>query len=79
MRIKIFLIEILTVAIFVGGVSGFSGCRTVKYSEMSPPGTLPQLLPPLEAEIDVWSLESVFGATITRGSVSDFGFYEGVT
>jgi hypothetical protein len=82
MRVKKLFINILNataIALLIGGVMGFSGCRTVQYSEMSPTGALPRLLPPLETEIDMLSLESVFGATITSGSVSDLGFYEDVT
>ena len=60
-------------------IVGITSCRTVEFSEMSPTGRIPQLLPPLEAKIDVWSLESVLGATVTSGSVSDFGFYESVS
>ncbi len=73
------VILIFAAAIFAGGCFGFTGCRTVTYSELSPTGSIPNLLPPLEAEVDMWSFESAFGATITSGSVSDSGYWEGVT
>ena len=60
-------------------MGGLEGCRTVSYAEMSPTGRIARLLPPLEARIDIPSLEGVFGATIVSGSLSDFGYYESVS
>lgn len=75
MRCKSLLFCVLACAIIA---SCLAGCRTVGLAEMSPTGRLPQLLPHLEARIDVPSLEGLFGGMIIKGSVSDFGYYEGV-
>ncbi len=79
MNYKVLLFNFLVAVCLVGALSGLSSCRTVKYSELSPIGAIPTLLPPLDATIDVRSLERVFGATFTQGYVSDFGFYGGIT
>lgn len=67
MNYKVLLFNFLVAVCLVGALSGLSSCRTVKYSELSPIGAIPTLLPPLDATIDVRSLERVFGATFTQG------------